>query len=485
MPESSAEETPAPTQRKSGNLKLIAAAVVLVIVAAVAVPIILRSFNTLSTDDAYVNGYVTFVAPRVSGQVLKVRVDDNNRVHAGDVLVELDPEPYQKQVYLKQAALDSAQADLVATMAAIRGQIAQARSQRFALTRAIEDVDNQVALLQERVAKYQQAKASLALAQTEYDRGVTLVQTHALSSEDLDQRKANLNVAQAQVTQALEDVYQARAQLGLVGPVPVEDDLGKVPPDIDQTYSAVRKAQADLLQSAAQFGVFPSSYNLTPQETVAEFYRRDPEGNIDRIYAKVAEDAPSLKQARATVAKAQRDLELAQLDLSYCTVTAAIDGVITRRNVNPGNNVQVGQTLMALRSLTDIWVDANFKETQIGQLRIGQKVNLVTDAFGAHHAFEGRISGFTMGTGSTLALLPAQNATGNFVKVVQRLPVRIDLVHYNPEETPLFIGLSVTPTVDLTSTPEGPNAGHFLQEVEPRADAPAPADPPAKPAPAP
>ena len=132
--------------------------------------------------------------------------------------------------------------------------------------------------------------------------------------------------------------------------------------------------------------------------------------------------------------------------------------------MNPGNNVQVGQSLMAIRSLPDIWVDANFKETQIRDLRIGQHAELELDMYGRRHKFEGRISGFTMGTGSTLALLPAQNATGNFVKVVQRLPVRIDVMDYEPDKWPLFPGLSVTPTVDRKKAPSGPNAGKFLQE---------------------
>ena len=144
-------------------------------------------------------------------------------------------------------------------------------------------------------------------------------------------------------------------------------------------------------------------------------------------------------------------------------MVAEIDGVVTRRNVNPGNNVQVGQSLMAIRSLKDIWVDANFKETQLRDLRIGQHVDLELDMYGGKHVFEGRISGFTMGTGSTLALLPAQNATGNFVKVVQRLPVRIDLINYDPDQLPLFVGLSVEPTVDLRRAPTGANAGQFLQ----------------------
>jgi membrane fusion protein (multidrug efflux system) len=122
---------------------------------------------------------------------------------------------------------------------------------------------------------------------------------------------------------------------------------------------------------------------------------------------------------------------------------------------------------MAIRSLRDIWVDANFKETQLRNLRIGQRVHLEVDMYGGKRMFEGRVSGFTMGTGSTLALLPAQNATGNFVKVVQRLPVRVDLVNYDPDKVPLFVGLSVTPSVDLWSKPTGRNAGKFLQELIP------------------
>jgi membrane fusion protein, multidrug efflux system len=140
---------------------------------------------------------------------------------------------------------------------------------------------------------------------------------------------------------------------------------------------------------------------------------------------------------------------------------------VTSRNVNPGNNVQAGQTLMAVRSLNDIWVDANFKETQLRYLRIGQPVDLYVDMYGDRHVFKGRISGFTEGTGSTLSLLPAENATGNFVKVVQRLPVRIDLEGYDPNKNALFTGTSVVPYVYLNKPLTGPDAGKFLQSYVP------------------
>jgi membrane fusion protein (multidrug efflux system) len=138
---------------------------------------------------------------------------------------------------------------------------------------------------------------------------------------------------------------------------------------------------------------------------------------------------------------------------------------VTRRNVNPGNNIQVGQALMAVRSLTEIWIDANFKETQLADLRIGQRARCEVDMYGSRRDYEGRITGFTMGTGQTLALLPPQNATGNFVKIVQRLPVRIELTNYDPDKETLFVGLSVVPYVYFKEPASGPHAGEFLQPL--------------------
>jgi membrane fusion protein (multidrug efflux system) len=438
--------------------------IIIAAILAFGIPRVLHALHTVSTDDAYVNSYVTFVAPRVEGQVARVLVDDNNRVRKGDVLVELDPEPYRVQAAIKQAAVDAAQADLVTAQATAQSEAGQVRSLRFQLDHAIEDVDNQVALLSARVAALDQAKAALGYAKAEFDRAKNLLATKVISAEEYDLKREAIDTASAQVEQALENVYQTRVALGLPRQPPAGGSLTDVPPDIDQTFSSVREAAGELMKGAAQLGIVSSSFNLKPSQIVAEFYKRDPGGDIDRIYASVLKNAPAVKQAEIAVTVAQRDLDQANLNLRYCNVVAEIDGVVTRRNVNPGNYVQIGESLMAIRSLRDIWVDANFKETQLRNLRIGQHVDLDVDMYGGKRRFEGRISGFTEGTGSTLALLPAQNATGNFVKVVQRLPVRVDLVNYDPETLPLFVGLSVTPTVDLESTPTGPNAGKFLQE---------------------
>ena len=442
---------------------------VLVLAAALwfGIPYILLSLRTVSTDDAFVNGHVTFVAARVHGQVSRVLVDDNYRVHKGDLLVELDKEPFQDAVAVKKAAVDSAEADLQAARAQARGIEAQAKSRRENLQHAMEDVANQISLLHARVAGVEKSKASLKLAELDFERAMQLLPSASIPKQEYDRREATLSVARAQLTQSLADVYQIRVSLGLPAQPEGDGDLGQVPPDLDQTFSSVLQAQAELIQSASQLGVV-HSYNQTPKQMLEEF---DKQGDINRTFARLAAAAPAVKQAEAKLVAANRDLAVAELDLRYCDIVAEIDGVVTRRNVNPGNDVQVGQSLMAIRSLTEIWVDANFKETQLGDLRIGQPVDLYVDMYGGRRVFNGRITGFTMGTGSTLALLPPQNATGNYVKVVQRLPVRIELQGYDPDKTPLFIGTSVVPYVYIKKPPTGPDAGKFLQASVPQSPA--------------
>ena len=436
------------------------------------VPTVRLALTTETTDDAYVNSHVTFVAARVSGQVSRVLVDDNNRVHKGDVLVELDKEPFEDAVAVSKAAVDTAEADLTVAKATVRGIEAQAMSDRWKMQHAMEDVDNQVAVLRARVADIEKSKSALSLAELDFDRAKQLLTKDFVPRAEYDRRQTILVTARADLTEKLAEVYQIRASLGLAAQPP-GGDLAAVPPDLDQTFSAVRQAQADLIQTAAQLGV-EHTYDETPKQMLDAFLKSDPSGDVDRIFDRIAADAPSVKQAEAKLEAANRNLTQAELNLRYCDVVADIDGVVTRRNVNPGNNVQVGQGLMALRSLNDIWVDANFKETQLRDLRIGQPVDLYVDMYGDRRVFKGRVSGFTMGTGSTLALLPAQNATGNFVKVVQRLPVRIDLEDYDPDKSPLFVGSSVTPYVYIDRTPTGPDAGKFLQGYMPPSAVPGP-----------
>lgn len=462
-------QPPAPHSARTARLTpkrlawIIGSLLALVVVIWLLAPHVWLALNTVSTDDAYVNGHVTSVAPRVAGQVATVLVDDNYRVKKGDLLVQLDKEPYQVQVNIKQALVDTAQADVTAAEAQVRGIEAQARSLRWKLQDAIEQVDNQVAALRAAVATLESKIATRDRARADFRRSERLIRTRAITDEEYDQRRENLKVAESLVSEAREQVYQIRVGLGLPPRPEKSDDLTSVPEDLNQTSSSIRMALAELVQTTASIGLPLAKSNATPQQVIDEFIQMDEEGDIDRILARLVPAAPAVKQAKAKLLQAKRDLDQAQLNLRYCDVLAEIDGVVTRRNVNPGNNVQIGQSLMAVRSTTEIWIDANFKETELDDLCIGQRAEIYVDMYGGRKSFEGRITGFAMGTGSTLALLPPQNATGNFVKIVQRLPVRIELTQPPPDDTPLFIGLSVVPYVYFKEPPGGPHAGERLQ----------------------
>ena len=341
------------------------------------------------------------------------------------------------------------------------------QTDRFQLECAIEDVHTQVAKLRSNIASSKSRQATLELARNNLRRGEELLPSGGISKEDLDQRRQSLKVAEAALDEALEAVLASRVGLGLPAQPPTGHDLGEVSGDLDQNYSAIRQALGQLYRSACLLGFAPPSWVLSPKQALDIFERQDPERNLDRIFANLIAQAPSIKQAETKLHQARRDLALAELDLRYCDVVSEIDGVVTSRSVNPGNNVQAGQSLLAVRSLTEIWVDANFKETQLADLRIGQRVRCEMDMYGSRREFEGRITGFTMGTGQTLALLPPQNATGNFVKIVQRLPVRIELTAYDPDKVPLFVGLSVAPYVYYKERPTGPHAGAVLRPSAP------------------
>ena len=428
-------------------------------------PTVLRALETTSTDDAYVNGHVTFVAPRVQGQVARVLVDDNMRVAKGDLLVELDREPYQVQVDIKKAAVANAEADFKAAEAQVRANLGRLRSLRWRLQTAIEQVDNNVALLRARVATLRSKEATRDRARADLKRAEALLARTAIAREEFDQRREAERVAEALVNQALEEVSETRVSLGLPphpekrGPVrgprrPEPDLLGR-PAGTRGADPGRRPGRAPPASRR------PRRPSRSSRSSSPATRRGTSIGSMERIVP----EAPEVRQAVAKRVQAERDLAQAELDLRYCEVRAEIDGVVARRNVNPGNNVAAGQALMTVRSLSEIWIDANFKETQLADMRIGQRADLEVDMYGSRKVFRGRISGFTMGTGQTLALLPPQNATGNFVKIVQRLPVRIELEDYDPEKETLFVGLSVTPYVFVKEPPQGPGAGRRLQEL--------------------
>jgi membrane fusion protein (multidrug efflux system) len=191
--------------------------------------------NTVSTDDAYINGHVTFVAPRVSGQVKKVLVDDNDRVKKGDLLLQLDKEPFQVQVALKRAAVKVAEANLAAAESRARSLEAQLGSQRWKLQSACEQVDSQVALLAAQEANLRTTEATLDVARADYERGQRLLPSSAISREDFDHRHQQYRVATANVKQAREAIHQTRAALGLPPEPKKGASLTDVPADLNQS----------------------------------------------------------------------------------------------------------------------------------------------------------------------------------------------------------------------------------------------------------
>ena len=278
-------------------------------------------------------------------------VDDNQRVKKGDLLLQLDKEPFQVQVALKRAAVKVAEANLAAAESKARSLEAQLGSQRWKLQSACEQVDSQVALLAAQEANLRTQEATLDVARADYGRGQQLLPSSAISREDFDHRHQQYRVAMANVNQAREAIHQTRAALGL----PPEPEKGKsltdVPPDLNQTFSAVRTALADCMDTMTQLGLPLGFTGLTPNKALEEFRRFDKEGDIDRILRNLLPKVPSVLQANAALEQARHDLEQAELNLRYCDIVSEIDGVVTSRNVNPGNDVQFGQSLMAVRSV--------------------------------------------------------------------------------------------------------------------------------------
>ena len=234
-------------------------------------PWVNTTLNTVSTEDAYVNGDATFVAPRVSGQVMKVLVSDNNRVKKGDLLVQLDKEPFQVQVALKRAAVQTAEANLAAAESKARGLEAQLGAQRWKLQNASEQVDAQVALLRSQVAALRTQEATLDRARADFKRAQALLPTHALSREEYDLREQQYAGRGSLPRPAQEAIAQTRVSLGLAPQPEKGKNLTDVPPDLNQTFSSVRAALADCMATMTQLGIPLQSTDLTPNKAIEEF----------------------------------------------------------------------------------------------------------------------------------------------------------------------------------------------------------------------
>jgi membrane fusion protein (multidrug efflux system) len=389
-------EIEAPRSRRRGIIIVGVAVVVLV-----ALAIWWHSTFSEDTDDAQVNGHLIQVSARVGGQVLKVDVEENQTVKAGDPIVELDPRDYQVAVENAEAALASAQANAAAASVNVPITAINTGSNLNSAGHDVSGTQAAVAQaerqLQAAHALVAQAAANNTKAQSDLERYKPLVAKDVISKQQFDAAVASADAAKAALADALAN-EQAAAD-------------------------GVRLAHEKELQAQAML-----KYAQTGPQQVA------------------AQDAKA-RQAEAQVQQAQAQLDQAKLNLSYCKIVAPADGIITRKSVEIDQNVSPGQNLLTLVSLQDIWITANFKETQLKHMQAGQSVKIHVDATGKDYS--GRVTQIGGATGSVLSLFPPENATGNYVKVVQRLPVRIDftdLAHEDPNHQ-LRPGLSVEPTV--------------------------------------
>jgi membrane fusion protein (multidrug efflux system) len=359
---------------------------------------ILATAGHEETDDAQVAADVVPVATRVGGQVTHVNIVENQLVKRGDLLVEIDPADYDAKVQEAQAQLSTAKAQAEAAQAQVeiveatsKGGLATARA---ALTGSAAGVQSATAELQAAHAAATRADAELKKAEIDLDRARKLRAANAAPQERLDSALIAYDAAKAARA-------QAEAQVALA------EDARRT------AESRVGEARGRVSQSAP----------VAPQIAAAR-------ANADL--------------ANAHVRAAEAALALAQLQLSYTKITAPADGYASKLTVHAGQLVTVGQPLIELVP-TRTYVIANFKETQIGEMKVGQPAHIEVDAFPGR-SFEGKVESLAGGTGASFSLLPADNATGNFVKVVQRVPVRIAFV--NPPGD-LRAGLSADVTVDV------------------------------------
>jgi membrane fusion protein, multidrug efflux system len=384
-----------------------------ILLLAVVIGLFLYYRNRESTDDAQVDGHITQISSKVYGRVSEVLVNDNQQVKAGQVLVKLDPRDYQAA--LDQAKAQLALAETEARSAGVDVPRTQLNTQSGTSSADAQLAGSQADLMRAETA-YEQArtadlawaqanveksKANALLGQADLERYTPLMQKGEISKQQYDAAKANadstasaLKADQEKLVQAERSIEIARAQL-------------------DAARAHVQQAQAGIVSAKAD----------TKQVVMRQ---ADAQGKIAKV-----------QQARAA-------LEAAQLNLEYTTVVAPVDGVATHKQVEVGQIVQQGQGLMVVVPLQDVWVTANFKETQLRSMKPGQKAEVKVDTYG--RTFSGHIDSIAGATGAVLSLLPPENATGNYVKVVQRVPVKIVLDPIPQDQAVLRPGMNVVAT---------------------------------------
>jgi membrane fusion protein, multidrug efflux system len=405
------EEPPKGLANPKVRLLLIAGVVVLLVAVAA---LYLYYHNRETTDDAQVDGHITPIGAKISGRISAVLVDDNQPVKAGQVIVKIDPRDYQ-------AALDQAKAALSVAEEDARSAGADVPRTRENVASSNSNADAQVV----------GARADLAKAQSSYEQAQT----------------ADLAYAQANVEKSRANARLAQADLARYTPLMEKGEISKQQYDAakanaDASASALRADEEKLAQ--ARRGV--DIYKAQLDSAVARVSQA--QAGVQAAHADVKQVSMKSADAQSKIAKveqARAALDAAQLNLSYTDIVAPVDGVVTHKQVEPGQIVQIGQGLMVVVPLQDVWVTANFKETQLRAMKAGQRAHVKVDTYGK--TFDGHVDSIAGATGAVLSLLPPENATGNYVKVVQRIPVKIVLDPLPGGQAVLRPGMNVEATV--------------------------------------
>jgi membrane fusion protein, multidrug efflux system len=396
------DATPEEAPEKNSRRKFVIIAVVILLVIGAGI-FYWRSTFTEDTDDAQVDGDLFQVSSRVTGQVIKVYIDDNQQVQVGQPIAEIDPKDYQVALEQAQANLASSQAaamqatvNVPITSVNVSTSVSTTSSDVQAAQASVEQARKQAQAAEARVT---QAKANAVKSHLDVERYTPLVEKDVISKQQFDAAVA-------------ADAGNAAAVLEAEATV-----IGQ--------QAAVNQALQKLVQA---------------RSTASESVRTGP----NQVKAQQAR----ANAAMADINQAQAKVDQAMLNLSYTHITAPTSGIVNKKNVQVGANLSIGQDLLTIIPLTNLWVTANFKETQLARMHPGQNVTIKVDALGGRK-FHGKVTQIGGATGSKLSLFPPENATGNYVKVVQRIPVRVDFTNLQQEngDYALRPGLSVTPEV--------------------------------------
>jgi membrane fusion protein (multidrug efflux system) len=370
--------------------------------------------NRESTDDAQVDGHITPIASKIYGRISKVLVEDNQQVKAGQILAQIDPGDYQAAVDQAKGALELAEGE--------------ARSAGVDIPRTSEDVASGTSSAN---AQLTGAQADLMRAQASYEQS----------------QSADLAFAQANIEKSRANAQLAKADLERYRPLMEKGEISK------QQFDAA-KANADATASALaadeqKYAQARRNIDISRAELEAARARVSmAQAGVGTARADVRKVAMRSADAQAKLGKVEQEragVEAAQLNLNYCNIIAPVDGVVTHKSVEPGQIVQQGQGLMVVVPLSGNWVTANFKETQLKKMRAGQKAYVKVDTY--EKTFSGHVDSISGATGAVISLLPPENATGNYVKVVQRIPVKIVLDPIPADVAVLRPGMNVDATV--------------------------------------